>query len=136
MRPLNFWLHSKSLLFTKTKAEQIKLFAEVSDGPTGAYERMKGVAPREKRPQRGTSPSSSLASICSESAGGVLFRQLCVRRGGQEERKGSKTKGVERWKGRDGKGKGRGRLLVISPEGDSGRGAHCNGCLVVPSLHN
>lgn len=39
--------------------------------------------------------SYSLSSVCEE-------------RGGQEERKGSKKKGVERWKGRDGKGKGRG----------------------------
>lgn len=31
---------------------------------------------------------------------------------------------------------GRGGLLVISPEGDNGRAAHCNGCHVVPSLHN
>lgn len=29
-----------------------------------------------------------------------------------------------------------GGLLVISPEGDNGREAHCNGCHVVPSLHN
>lgn len=33
-------------------------------------------------------------------------------------------------------GRGGGVLLVISPEGDNGRGAHCNGCHVVPSLHN
>lgn len=35
-----------------------------------------------------------------------------------------------------GGGGGGGGLLVISPEGDNGRGAHCNGCHVVPSLHN
>lgn len=52
-------------------------------------------------------------------------------------RKGSEKKGVERWKGRDGRGrKGGGGDLVISPEGDNGKGAHCNGCHVVPSLHN
>lgn len=33
-------------------------------------------------------------------------------------------------------GGGGGGLLVISPEEDNGRGTHCNGCHVVPSLHN
>lgn len=82
---------------------------------------------------------SSAASICCESAGGVLFTLVCLcvcvwGRGEQEERKGSVKEGVERWKGRDGRGEGRGGLLVISPEGDNGRAAHCNGCHVVPSL--
>lgn len=57
-------------------------------------------------------PVSSAPSICCESAGGVLFTcSACVQRGGggggggQEERKGSEKEGVERWKGRDGRGK-------------------------------
>lgn len=59
---------------------------------------------------------------------------MCVKRGagrkeGQRE-KGSGEMGGQGWK-REGGG-----LLVISPEGDNGRGAHCNGCHVVPSLHN
>lgn len=41
------------------------------------------------------------------------------------------------WMREGGEGRGGGGgLLVISPEGDNGRGAHCNGCHVVPSLHN
>lgn len=39
------------------------------------------------------------------------------------------------WKDRDGKkeeGGWVGGLLVISPEEDNGRGAHCNGCHVEP----
>ena len=38
---------------------------------------------------------SSAAPICSESAGGALFTQLCmcVLRGGQEERKGNEKEG-------------------------------------------
>lgn len=86
---------------------------------------------------RETSPLSSPAPICSESAGGVLFTQLCVCRGGGAGRKeGQQEEGSGEMEGQGWKREGAGGLLVISPEGDSGRGAHCNGCHVVPSLHN
>ncbi len=65
------------------------------------------------------------------SAGGALFTQLCMCVGvgwGQEEREGKRKSGEMVG--------GDGGLSVISPEGDNGRGAHCNGCHVVPSLHN
>lgn len=57
-------------------------------------------------------------------------------------RKGGGGNEVQGWKDRDGKkkedgwGGGGGGLLVISAEEDNGRGTHCNGCHVVPSLHN
>lgn len=51
----------------------------------------------------------------------------CASRG-QEEREG------KRKSGETGGGAGMGGLSVISPEGDNGRRAHCNGCRVVPSL--
>lgn len=55
----------------------------------------------------------------------------CVLGWGGGRKKGRAKGRVERWWGwRDG------GLSVISPEGDNGRGAHCNGCHVVPSLHN
>lgn len=49
---------------------------------------------------------------------------------------GAGRKGGQKEEWRDGGGWRDGGLSVISPEGDNGRGAHCNGCHVVPSLHN
>lgn len=61
---------------------------------------------------------------------------MCVKRGaGRKE--GQREKGSGEMEGHGWKREGGGGvLLVISPEGDNGRGAHCNGCHVVPSLHN
>lgn len=64
--------------------------------------------------KRETSLLSSAAPICSESAGGALFTRrcmrvcVCVKRGAG--RKGTEKKGVERWKGRDGRGRKGGRV--------------------------
>lgn len=86
---------------------------------------------------RETSPLSAAAPICSKSAGGALFTLLCmcVKRGaGRKE--GQREGGSGEMEGQGWKRERGGGLLVISPEGDNGRGAHCNGCHVVPSLHN
>lgn len=64
-----------------------------------------------------------------------IHSALCVKRGaGRKE--GQQEEGSGEMEGQGWKREGAGGLLVISPEGDSGRGAHCNGCHVVPSLHN
>lgn len=56
---------------------------------------------------RETSPPSSPAPICSESAGGVLFTQLCVK-GGGDRKKGRAARRREWRDGRAGMEKGRG----------------------------
>lgn len=62
---------------------------------------------------------------------------VCVKRGaGRKEGQREGGSGGMEGQGWKREGVGVGGLLVITPEGDNGRGAHCNGCHVVPSLHN